>query len=426
KRWQQVATALIVLFAVSGGLGIVYQDGVIFGASLLFLLLGTLGILLAYKLSVRRNSIEYDFQDRLLYAACGFVFMLPGFAAGHAVWGQGEQFARLIVPLTVLLLLFNWNEQIQMGRRQMICGGTVFWHAILAAIIAPMAGAEKYALASAILAATLLILVQSVAALWPLPTPGASRMPVAPPRTPRHRRVWDRLEGAYQRVTTAVEGAGDRLEKIRERTEKTTEQDQAASVKVDEASEAPPGKPEAVAQGQVAAQPAMLQGYQPSFVGRTANAGLSFLAKLLLLVGLTVAVLFSHELVSIDEGGVRVSVDRGRIFIAERYGREPDIDAMIPRAAVFAPLLLGTVLLVVARRNDGAAHFLRAFLGCASAFGAALLATGPASNALGAFLSDGCVAGHDTDPLIQAGVLLALSFVLLFWPKRRHPGTIVV
>ena len=119
-------------------------------------------------------------------------------------------------------------------------------------------------------------------------------------------------------------------------------------------------------------------------------------------------------------------LDRGRIFIAERYGREPDIDAMIPRAAVFAPLLLGTVLLVVARRNDGAAHFLRAFLGCASAFGAAVLATGPASDALGAFLSDGCVAGHDKDPLIQAGVLLALSFVLLFWPKRRHPGTIVV
>ena len=425
KRWQQVLTALIVLFAVSGGLGIVYQDGVIFGASLLLLFLGTPGILLAYKLSVRRNAIEYDFQDRLLYAACGFVFMLPGFAAGHAVWEHGQQFARLIVPLTVLLLLFNWSERIQMGRRQIISGGTVFWHGVVAAIIAPMAGAEEYALVSAILAATLLILVQSVAGLWPLPMPGALRMPAPPPRARRHRRVWDRLEGAYQRVTTAVEGAGDRLEKIGTRFEKAPQDDQAASVKVDEASEAPPVKDEKAAQAPATAQQlAMAQGYQPSFVGRTANAGLSFLAKLLLLMGLTAAVLFSSELIDIDEGNTRWVIGHGRVQITDRYG--PEVNEEIPRAAVFAPLLFGTVLLVVARRNDGVAHFLRGFLGCAFAFGAAVLAIGPASDALGAFLSDGCVAGHDKDPLIQAGVLLALSFVLLFWPKRRQPGTIVI
>jgi hypothetical protein len=424
KRWQQVVIALIVLFAVSGGLAIVYQDGVIFGASLLFLFLGTLGILLAYKLSVRRNLIEYDFQDRLLYAACGFVFMLPGFAAGHAVWKHGEQFAYLIIPLTVLLLLFNWNERIQMGRRQIISGSMVFWHAVVAAVIAPMARAEDYALVSAILAATLLILVQSVAGLWPLPTPAASRMPVAPPRTARHRRVWHRLEGAYQRVASAVEGVGERLEKTSEPREKAAEQGEA-SVKLDEASEAPSVKPDVATQAQPAPQPALAQGYQPSFVGRTANAGLSFLAKLVLLAGLMVAVLFANQLIDITADGAQFLVSQGHLQVIE--GGRKTVDVTIPRAGVLLPLVVGTVLLVVARRNDGAAHFLRGFFGCAFAFGAAVLAMGPASGALGEFLSQGQVAdAADANALIVSGVALALSFLLLFWPRRRYPGTIVV
>ncbi len=434
RGWQQVAIALIVLLAVSGGLGIIRQDGVIFGASLLFLLLGTLGTLLAYKLSVRRNSIEYDFQDRLLYAACGFVFMLPAFAAGLAVTSltrgplQPNGFQHLLIPLTALLLLFNWNERIQMGRRQMINGGTVFWHGVVAAIIISFIKAKQnYTLDAAILGGTMLVLVQCVAGLWRLPTPGLARLATPPPKAARHPGVWNRLEGAYQRVTTAVEGAGDRLKQMGERVGKAVEDDPAASVKVDEASEAPPVKDEKAAQASAPAQqPAMALGYQPSFVGRTANAGLSFLAKLLLLVGLMAACLFSAKLIDINECGTRVLVDRGRLVASDNYGSNPDIDVMIPRAAVFAPLLLGTVLLVVARRNDGAAHFLRGFFGCGFAFAAAVLAMGSASVALGAFLSDGCVEKYDTDPLIQAGLLLAGGFVLLFWPKRREPGTIVV
>jgi len=433
KRWQQVVIALIVLFAVSGGLGIIRNDAAIFGTSLLFLFLGMLGTLLAYKLSVRRNSFEYDFQDRLLYAACGFVFMLPAFAAGHEVGHRTGQlmhwepygFHLLIIPLTALLLLFNWNERIQMGRRQMIDGGTVFWQAVVAAIITSFIDADKnYSLDAAILAATLLILVQSIAGLWPLPMPAASRMPAPPPRAGRHRRVWRHLEGAYQRVTSAVEGVGERLEKTSKPDDKAAEQSEPAAVKVDEASEAPPAKPDVAAQPQATPQTALAQGYQPSFVGRTANAGLSFLAKLLLLMGLTAAVLFSSELIDIDEGNTRVVIGHGRVHITDRYG--PEVNEEIPRAAVFAPLLFGTVLLVVARRNDGVAHFLRGFFGCAFAFGAAVLAMGPASDALGAFLSNGNLAGCCPEPLIQAGVLLALSFVLLFWPKRRQPGTIVV
>lgn len=424
QRWQQVAIALIVLFAVSGGLGIIRDDGALFGASLLFLVLGTLGTLLAYRLSAARHSIEYDFQDRLLYAACGFVFMLPAFAAGHEVSPDG--FELLIVPLTASLLLFNWNERIQMGRRHMIEGGTVFWHAVVAAgITLFIEDAQSCALDAAILGGTVLVLVQCVAGLWRLPAPGLARVVSPPPRQPRYQRVWNRLEGAYQRITTAVGGAGDRLENIGERFGKADDDDKAASVRVDESSEAPPVKDEKAGRPPAVAQPpALAQGYQPSFVGRTANAGLSFLAKLLLLVGLMAACVFSTELVNIDQGHTRVRIGYGRMSYADGSG--PEVTEDIPRAAVFAPLLLGTVLLVVARRHDGAAHFLRGFFGCGAAFAAAVLAMGPASEALGAFLSDGRVEGYDSDVLIQAGVLLAGAFVLLFWPKRRQPGTIVV
>jgi hypothetical protein len=431
KRWQQFVIALIVLFAVAGGLGIIRGDGAVFGTSLLFLALGTLGTLLAYKLSARRSAIEYDFQDRLLYAACGFVFMLPAFAAGHEVryWSPayghwiGSGFQMLIVPLTATLLLFNWNERIQMGRRRMISGGTVFWHALVALMIAGPLTDGRFVWEAAALAAGFLVLVQSVAGIWPLPTPAMPHAAAAPIREPRRQRVWEHIEGAYEGLSTAVEGFGARLERLGERGAKKAEGNQAARVQVDEASEAP-AKPDAVARAPAAAQPAMAQAHQPSFVGRTANAGLAFLAKLLLLVGLTAALLFSSELIDFDEGSTRVVIGQGRVVVADRYG--PGLNQEIPRAAVFAPLMLGTVLLVVSRRNDGAAHFLRGFFGCGFALAAAVLAMGPAAAALGAFLSDGCVAGHNADPLIQAGLLLAFSFVLLFWPKRRQPGTIVV
>lgn len=417
KRWQQVVIMLIVLFAVSGGLGIVFQDGVVFAASLLFLLLGTLGILLAYKLSVRRNSIEYDFQDRLMYAACGFVFMLPGFAAGQAVWRHGDEFARLIIPLTVLLLIFNWNDRIRMGRRQIINGGTVFWHAVAGLFLTMAVTDGEYGVVGAALSATMLILVQSAAGLWPMPAPASPR-PVGQHRGRAHRhRMWERIEGVYQRVTTAAEHVGQRIENADDR-------DKVKSDDTKESAEAAPAQPEAAAQQEAARQAALAQTYQPSFVGRTANAGLSFLAKLLLLVGLSVALLFSTELVNIDTHGTRVIVGGGQVLVAE--GGIVDVQEEIPRPAVLVPLLLGTVLLVVARRNDGVAHFLRGFFGCGFAFGAAALAMGPASDALGAFLSNGCVADHDSEPLIIMGMFVALSFVLLFWPKRRQPGPIVI
>jgi hypothetical protein len=426
KRWQQLVIALIVLFAASGGLGVGYADGGVFGVSLLYLLGGLIGTLLAHKLSVRRHSPEYTFQDRLLYTACGFVFMLPAFGAGHAVYPYG--FHRLIFPLTAMLLIFNWNDRIQMGRRQIIQGGTIFWHGFVAAIFAAMSQANGYALAAAILSAVLLVLVQSAAGIWPLPlmTPTA---PIGPHLRRAYRRgAWERVEGAYRRVTTAIESASERIEQVGKHVGQEVERHASKPVKVDAASEAEAreraGKDTSTAQQFAQAAVPQQFGYQPSFVGRTANAGLSFLAKLLLLAGLAVALLYSIEFVDVDLDGRHVVVGAGRVLVKEQG--HVRVDQTIPGTVVLAPLLFGTVLLAVARRNDGAAHFIRGFLGCLFAIVAALVALRPASEQVRHFIANEWNQIYDPAPLIGVGILLAISFALLFWPQKRAPGPIVI
>ena len=418
RRWQQLVVAIIVLFAVSGGLGIYHDKVEVFGVSLIFLFLGTLGTLLANKLSARRNSYEYDFQDRLMYAACGFVFLLPAFAAGQEV---DRYFGRMIFAMTGMLLLFNWNELIRLGRLQFVHGGTVFWHGILAMLISSVATDGRYVVEGGVLCATVLVMVQCVAGIWSLSPVAQAAPPVAGPVEPRRQRVWNHLEGVYQRVTNAVDGASERLDRLGKRLEKTDELEKSGEV---QATVDPESEQSGEAARQQAQQVAMAQAMQPSFVGRTANAGLSFLAKLLLLAACAVALLFSPRIVDVNADGVQVSVSSGRVLVVENGATQ--IDTSIPRAMIFFPLLVGTVLLVVARRNDGAAHFLRGFLGCAAIVAATVMAIGPAAEPLGGFLSGQPISGNQTERLITMGIAFAVALVLLFWPKRREPGTIVI
>jgi hypothetical protein len=337
--------------------------------------------------------------------------MLPGFAAGMAF---DPAFGRLMIPLTATLLLFNWTDRIQMGRRHAICGWTVFWHGVVAAIIAPLAGAEEHALAGGILAAGMLILVQSVAGLWPLVTG-----PMPRPPGPRGRgHGWRRFEGAYQRVASAIEGVGERLEKTVDRS-KPEPPDSGQSAEVAEP------KVEAAEKQEHPQQPMVIEGYQPSFVGRTANAGLSFLAKLLLLAGLTVAVLFSAKF-TIPADGVNIIFGEdgpGRLVVIEHGHKE--LDQRISRAAVVAPLLLGSVLLIVARRHDGTAHFVRGFFGCALACVVAILALGPAADEMRLLFDNDwgkLETGDRFWELIWLGVLVTGALLLLFWPKPMRRG----
>lgn len=423
RRWQQLFIALVVLFAAAGGLGIAYNNGVVFASALLYLLGGALGTLLAYKLGGNRDARDYSFYDRLLYTACGFVFMLPGFAAARLIGPLG--FHRLIIALAGTLLVFNWTQRIAAGRRQDIRGWTIFWHGLAGAVLATMIGADQCAHAGAVLAAVLLILVQSLAAFWPL----SAMIPAThSPQPHKRRHAWQRVEGACQRVSTTLDHASERIDEVAKRIDEKLEgrPGRAAKAHSAEAAQTADQPPAPAAGPQPAAPPPAATAFQPSFVGRTANAGLSFLAKLLLLAGLTAAFLFSAELVDLQPeqaGGLRVLLGGGQVLI-EDHGR-PEINMHIPPAAVYVPLLLGTILLVVARRQDGAAHFLRGFFGCLLAGLAAILATGPAAPELELFLDgrwDTLRVGDQLREVIAVFALLALAFLLLFWPRPVPRG----
>jgi tRNA A-37 threonylcarbamoyl transferase component Bud32 len=421
-RWRSLVIALIVLFAVSGGLGIAYNCSVVFGASLLYLFGGTLGTLLGFGLSGRRGSLQRSFYDRLVYAACGFVFMLPGFAAGFTV---NDAFARLIIPLTATLFIFDWTERIQLGRRRIIEGGCVLWHGLLAAILAAIFTDGRYAFVGGVLAAALLIIVQSAVAVRPLVAAATVRAAGPQPRKAPKVGAWERVEGVFERASTAIERAGQRLESAVERGKAkavdANSDAQGAEQTTTPGAAGQQGKADGPKQP---AQPAAaMDFYQPSFVGRTANAGLSFLAKLLLLAGLAVALLFTAELINFDSHGTRFIAGAGQVRIEDR-GRV-EFQQTIPQAAVFVPLLFGSILLIVARRNDGAAHFVRGFFGCVLASVAAIFAVGPAAPEVALFFKgdwDTLMSNEGHIALIVVGAFLVGAFLLLFWPKPMRRG----
>jgi hypothetical protein len=107
------------------------------------------------------------------------------------------------------------------------------------------------------------------------------------------------------------------------------------------------------------------------------------------------------------------------------------VDQQVPRVAAFGPLLLGLMLLVVARRNDGAAHFVRGFFGSVLACVAAIIALGPASAEMALFFDGNWEALESGDRflgLVFVGAFLVGSLLLLFWPKpvRRAGKPLVI
>ncbi len=164
----------------------------------------------------------------------------------------------------------------------------------------------------------------------------------------------------------------------------------------------------------------------PSFVGRTANAGLSFLGKIMLLVGLTAALLYGG--LDIDFGSQKrgFTYSSGELTVRDGYTRSAEPEPIrIPAIVPLIPLAIGMLCLVVARRNDGTAHFARGFIACALAMVGAIFAVGPAQQGLRMLMAlnekpDWSAFREDTVlmPIILAGVFLTVAIGLLFWPKE--------
>jgi hypothetical protein len=165
------------------------------------------------------------------------------------------------------------------------------------------------------------------------------------------------------------------------------------------------------------AGPVVIDAAAPSFVGRTANAGASFFGKLLLLIG--VALAFAYDALQAQ-------------IVTGADGRFPGLVSRsgdLPESALLALPLVGSLLLVLARRREGHWHLLRGCLGCGLVVLVVVLALGPAAEALYALFSAARWSeldwGRVGAPLAWTGTLLLLGLVLLIWPKRGD-GAIVV
>lgn len=175
--------------------------------------------------------------------------------------------------------------------------------------------------------------------------------------------------------------------------------------------------------------PAIPPGYravQPSFVGRTANAGLGFVGKSLLVGGLALAMLSTARGIHISgPSGEFVSVDSRSLVVNSVRGGTVAVN--IPPAAYLLPLLLGGVVLAVARRNDGGMHVVRGLAGAACGIVAAWMALGPAAPAIVHLAHGGeFESGQQIKPLLPVFMMVLCSMALLFWPRRPAAETIVI
>ena len=405
RAWSQIAMAFFVLLAVSGGLALTRSDGEVFGIVLLYLIGGALGTLLGYRFVAHHVPAAMSFMDRVAYAATGFVCMLPAYAAASESGNLG--LAQAIIPLTASLLLLNWTERIEIGRRQIIDGGKVFWHGVVGLFIASLFGPHISSIVAGVLCAALLVLVQTLAAARPVALPetdDTQTPPDAPGVSPAAVRGHP-----HARRGEAVAGAPI----------DTSDEPFVYATK-------PPQTPAATPEPESQRLDAMAA--QPSFVGRATNAGLSIMAKLLLLAGLSAIALIGARAIEVDDNGTHVSVGRGRVVVT--VNGVTRVEESIPPVTAIAPVVIGSILLLIARRRDGIPHFVRAFVGCGAAVLAVLVALGPAREAIWLVSTKGwsaCRAAGQSDQFGLLIVLVLAALLLVFWPKRpRQPRPIVV
>lgn len=428
-RWPQLMIILMAAVALSV-VGALVADEDVAGPAVGLLMIGSLvGLLLAHFKLVRRLLTPNRMIERFAYAAAALVFMVPGIAVcAEELKGR---FETLPIPLAVTLVLFDWKQRIEDGRRHKIDGGSAFWHLVAGAVVGALF--KTHPGMAALMCGALPIMVQAAAACWPVgiiaPPPG----PKPPTPTPTKERSIGQVIGesagdAMKEVGAAIKEARDGFVFQADIGRGARSADGAAAQSATAAAASAEPAAHSGPRAYAVALPA-----QASFVGRTANAGMSFLGKLMLLFGMTGAFLYGVDLQDpiVVDGEPVFMYQTGHVTLWERDAKKPH-ELSIPKPLVLLPFLGGMIFLAVARRCDGPMHWLRAFLACCVGVAAALVALGPASAELALFFGNQWDQ-IDFDPfnrsgtlLIVEGTLVALMLGLLWWPRKRAGGPIVI
>lgn len=396
RRRAQIFILLLVAAAMAMVLGVVGGGRAPAGAPPpavplgFFLIGGTFGPLLGHLRFLGRALARHPLLDRLVYASLAGVIMLPGYAlAAEEI--RDPAFARVILAPLAALLICDWGRRIEAGRHGEVCARSSFWPAVVGLVTAAIVDADQYMWSAAGLCAGMSLLTQAAASMWPVSTatsagPGAAGHAAPPTTTPT--------------PTPAANEAG--------------------------ANEAPAAAAAAPAPPPVPAQAGTAWdqlGAQPSFVGRTANAGAAFLGKILLLCGLMLALGQGSFLEFADR-----EVQSGRWKVDPQVA--PLLEQGVPAGAVLLVLVAGSLLLVVARRRDGGWHFVRGCVGCGFLMLGAVVANVAGEGVLRALFTHRNLSGiHGADlwaPLGLMGFSFLAAAVTLLWPSPRGHRPIVI
>lgn len=401
RRGAQIFILLLVTAAIAAVLGVISggrpgsdpPPAVPLG---FFLIGGTVGPLLGHLRFLGRAITRHPLIDRLVYASLAGIIMLPGYALA-AEQIRDPDLARIILAPLAALLICDWGRRIEAGRRGDVSARSSFWPGVVGLVTAAIVDSDQYMWSAAGLCAGTSLLTQAAAGMWPLEraTPAARATPRGATPAPADADVT---------ATPSPSRPGEAGPSAR-------------------SAEAVAPTPEVA--GHAGASWEGVEA-QPSFVGRTADAGAAFLGKLLLLCGVALALgqgPFQDYAVS--------AMKEGRWAVDQDF--RPLIEQGIPAGIVILSMVAGCLLLLIARRREGAWHFVRGCLGSAAVFCGALL--GMIAGRAGfrmlfaqANLSELLRMQNVTwGPVIGTALLMAIGVIILLWPpKSRGPKPIVI
>ncbi len=396
-NWAHAVVLLMLTVAASVGLGVAFGGelaGDVAVTTALGLIGAVAGALIAHLTLLPRVLVTGGVLPRFVFAATACTLMSPALAAG---FDTAPVLGRTLLTLPIVLAVFDWGRRLERGRR----GQVRTADAVGASVVGLLAGGvlEGEPMFSALLAAVFSLLAQSAATMWPLPR---RSVPARRGRARRRHAAATPLDDAWQRADEAFERAGRPMDKA-------FASDRHAAPPPADPAGTPPIEP------------------KRSLPVRIGRAVLATVAGLLLVAGLTTALLYhSRGAMQVRAGDTAVVVGKGLVVVSQ-HGRIRQV-TQVPRAVVFIPIGLGCALLMLLRRRDGAAHFLRACLAGGAALLAAMLALGPASDSM-AQACQGRWDALDTAAQLQVlriGMLAVAALVLLLYPRRRRPRPIVI
>ncbi len=420
--------AVIVAISLAMGLASIHgdeervADGVI--AFAMIFVGAVAGSLIAHFAILRHVVGRHPLIDRVVYAGIAFLCMSPALAPsseisaargpdveafasvdedesphaysrhrGHHSQDTDRQFWPIIFAPIGAILLCDWDQRIREGRANQIAFSRAIWPAICGYIAGQVTDLhESFVLDAAVLGGLSSLFSQYAASLWPIRTPA---------------RV--------------IQDDGSKLE-VPAEVEAHPFESQVARIDAD-AREMDREIRRQFGKGKEKPQEELVLEAQPSFVGRTADAGLSFLGKLLILSAIALAFFFAGGPFSLrGESGAGISVNDSTITIIDGGSQSVHLEAR-PLWMVIG----GAILLVAARRRSGTAHLIRGVLGTLGLLAAVVLSTGRAESALHSVLVDHVSPSDDQGRLLTAmAIILCAALVLIFWPRRQTARTIVI